>query len=182
MKMPTNAAGRLTGPLRLLLTGLWLAATLPSQAQMPLDGDLLGLSEADLQARVTELHRVGKPLPGPHGSRGVWARAPTVMAGLTFETTFYLRDKRVARIEHLRISTSSDCSGETSFSSLLADLTSRYGAGLRSSDPAVNGLTQQSAIWVAGAFDLRVLQSQSPSQCAIRVVYEAHLEKDASEL
>ena len=182
MKLPTQVAGRWTGPLHVLLLGVCLSTTLPAQAQTQLNGDLLGLSETDLQARVSALHRNGKPLPGPHGSRGVWSRANTAIAGLTFETTFYLRDKRVARVEHLRISTGSDCSGGTSFSTLVADTASRLGTGLPSSDPPLNGLTQQSVIWVAGAFDVRVLQSQSASQCAIRVVYEAHIEKDASAL
>ena len=86
-----------------------LLVALPSQAQAPLDGHLLGITEQALQASFTALHRVSKPLPGPHGLRGLWALANTSVSGLPFETTFYLKNRYVHRIEQRWTSTANQC-------------------------------------------------------------------------
>ena len=167
--------------VRALALGLMLSA-LQAHAQPALDGRLLGISEAELQATFTTLNRVKKPLLGPHGVRGLWALPNTTLAGVLFETTFYLRDKHVTRIEQLRQATGQVCRDESEFSALVSSLKIQYGAGIMSSDPADNQATQRAAVWEVGASEVRALFSPSPNQCSIRVIYTAHLEKDASEL
>lgn len=168
--------------IRSVLLGALLLVTLQSHAQRPLDGMLLGITESELQATFAAVHRVRKPSLGPHGLRGLWALPNTPVSGLPFETTFYLKDKRVYRIEQRRTSTDRLCRNQSSFATLVSDMESKYGAGLVSSDAAENETTQRSAVWEAGEFDVLAHLSQSPSQCSILVIYEAHLVKDASAL
>ncbi|WP_296444604.1 hypothetical protein [Rhodoferax sp. UBA5149] len=168
--------------IRSVLLGALLLGALPSHAQRPLDGMLLGITESELQATFAAAHRVRKPALGPHGLRGLWALPSTPVSGLPFETTFYLRDKRVNRIEQRWTSTEHLCADQSSFATLVSDMESKYGAGLASSDNAENETTQRSVAWVAGEFDVLAHLSQSPSQCTMLVIYVAHVVKDASEL
>lgn len=168
--------------MRSCLLGTLLLMALPSHAHPPLDGLLLGISESDLQAAFDTVQRVRKPSWGPHGLRGLWALANTPVAGLPFETTFYMKDKRVHRIEQYWISTVHPCGAQSYFSMLTSEIEAKYGTGLRSSDFVENETQRRSTVWEAGGFDVLAHLSQSPSQCAIRVVYETHVTKDASEL
>lgn len=168
--------------IRSFLLAASLLGTLPSHAQRALDGTLLGITEPELQATFADVHRLRKPVLGPHGLRGLWALPNTPVSGLPFETTFYVKDKRVDRIEQRWTSTERLCGNQPSFSALVSDMTSKYGAGLVSNDAADNETTKRSGVWQAGEFDVLAHLSQSPSQCAILVIYEAHVGKDASEL
>ena len=159
-----------------------LLIALPSQAQAPLDGHLLGITEQALQASFTALHRVSKPLLGPHGLRGLWALANTSVSGLPFETTFYLKNRYVHRIEQRWTSTANQCSPPTSFTTLVSDMRLKYGAGLTSTDSTGTETTQRSEVWVAGDADVLAYLNQSPSQCAILVIYKPHMVEDASTL
>lgn len=164
-----------------LLTAL-LLVTLQSQAQPALDGRLLGITESELQATFDAVHRLRKPALGPHGLRGLWALPNTSVSGLPFETVFYLKDKRVARIEQHWTSTEPRCSHQTAFADLVSDMESKYGTGLAAGNTVADETMRRSAAWEAGEFDVRAYLSQAPEQCMIRVVYEAHVAKDASEL
>lgn len=173
-------------PLPLMFTtrgavfGAMFVAMLPSYAQTPLDGALLGVHESALETAFPALQRATKPARGPRGLRGHWELPPIPVSGLPFTTTFYVKDKRVQRIEQ-RWSESQDCKLAT-FVTLMADMTSKYGPGLHSHDAAGQVTRQRSAIWEAGAFDVTAHFTQSPAQCAILVVYKTHIEKDAAEL
>ena len=166
-----------------LLSALLLAA-LPSQAQAqaPLDGRLLGITEQVLQASFSHIYRVSKPLAGPHGLRGLWALANTSVSGLAFETTFFLKNKVLNRIEQRWTATANQCSPSASFTKLVSDMRLKYGAGLASTDSTGTGATQRSEAWVAGDADVLAYLNQSPSQCAILVIYKPHVEEDASTL
>ncbi|MES2877787.1 MAG: hypothetical protein V4713_05140 [Pseudomonadota bacterium] len=168
--------------IRPILLGAGLLMALQAQAQRPLDGTLLGLTEPELQATFPGVNRMRKPLIGPHGVRGLWTLANTPVAGLPFETTFYMKDKRVTRIEQHWASAAPQCSDDSAFTALVSRMDSQYGVGLMSSDPAKDGLLQRSAVWEAGEFDVLSHLTHAPGQCAIRVIYTAHLVKDASEL
>lgn len=159
-----------------------MLVTLQSHVQRPLDGMLLGITESELQATFAAVHRVRKPSLGPHGLRGLWALPNTPVSGLPFATTFYLKDKRVHRIEQRWTSTERLCSSQSAFAPLVSDMESKYGTGLASIDTAENETTQGSTVWEAGEFDVLAHLSQSPSQCAILVIYAPHVAKDASEL
>lgn len=168
--------------IRSVLVGVLLLVTLQLHAQRPLDGNLLGITESELQAMFAAAHRVRKPALGPHGLRGLWALPNTPVSGLPFESTFYMKDQRVHRIEQRWLSTEHVCGNKSSFAALVSDLESKYGAGLVSSDTAENELPQRSAVWTAGEFDVQAHLLQTPSRCSILVIYEEHVVKDASAL
>jgi hypothetical protein len=163
------------------MSSLWLIA-LPSQAQGPIDGRLLGLSESALLASYATLHRESKPLQGPHGLRGLWTMASTNAFGLPVETTFFLKNKLIQRVEHRWISTSNPCNPPVSFTKLVSDISQTYGAGLSSTDSTGTEKGQHSVVWVSGEIDVLAYLTQSPSQCTISIVYKPHLEEDASRL
>ncbi len=161
------------------LLALLSATTLACAAQTPVDGRLLGLSDAELQAAVPEAHRTRKPLPGPRGLRGLWDMAETPLAGLPFGTTFYFRGNRVQRIEQLWTSAPGQCAGQQAFSRITAAMDAQYGNGLASGE---DGDAQLSSVWLAGDFDVVGYFTRAPAPCTIRLVYQWHLVKDASEL
>lgn len=164
-----------------LLSGLLLAA-LPASASTPLDGQLLGSSEAELQARFESLVRMRKPVPGPNGLRGLWALADTSISGLPFQTTFYVKDKRISRIEQRWTSTPDRCSDASVFAAVVADIGAKYGSGLSAQDGGDGSVTRQSVVWQSEAFDTLAYESRSATECSILVIYKPHVIQDASEL
>jgi hypothetical protein len=168
--------------IRAALMGALLLVAFQSHAQRPLDGMLLGITEAELQATFAAVHRVRKPSLRPHGLRGLWALSNTPVSGLPFETTFYLKDQRVNRIEQRWTSMERLCRTQPAFSTLVSEMESKYGAGLVSSDAGDNETIRRSGVWPSEEFDVVAHLSQTASQCSILVIYEAHLVKDASEL
>lgn len=175
MRLPSVIA------LRALLPGLLLAA-LPASASTPLDGRLLGSSEAELQSRFESLVRMRKPVPGPNGLRGLWALPDTPISGLPFQTTFYVKDKRISRIEQRWTSNPDRCSDASVFAAVVADIGAKYGSGLTAQDDLDGDVTRQSVVWQSEAFDTLAYTSQSATQCSILVIYKPHVIQDASEL
>lgn len=167
--------------LRRVITLCTLLAALPASANAPLDGLLLGSSEAELQTRFESLVRMRKPVPGPNGLRGLWVLADTPISGLPFQTTFYVKDKRVSRIEQRWTSSTDSCSDASVFAAVVADIGTRYGNGLTAHEDASDG-ARQSVVWQSEAFDTMAYESQSATECSILVIYKPHLIKDASEL
>jgi len=167
--------------LRSLLSGLLLAA-LPVAANTPLDGLLLGSSEAELQARFDSLVRMRRPVPGPNGLRGLWALPDTPISGLPFQTTFYVKDKRISRIEQRWTSNPDKCSDASVFAAVVADIGTRYGSGLMAQDGGDGDGMRQSVVWQSEAFDTMAYELQSATECSILVIYKPHVIKDASEL
>ncbi|MBI3532308.1 MAG: hypothetical protein HY068_07560 [Burkholderiales bacterium] len=167
--------------LRSLLPGLLLAA-LPASASAPLDGLLLGSSEAELQARFDSLVRMRRPVPGPNGLRGLWALPDTPISGLPFQTTFYVKDKRISRIEQRWTSNPDKCSDASVFAAVVADIGTRYGSGLMAQDGGDGDGMRQSVVWQSEAFDTMAYELQSATECSILVIYKPHVIKDASEL
>ena len=168
--------------LRRVITLCTLLAALPAFANAPLDGLLLGSSEAELQARFESLVRMRKPVSGPNGLRGLWALPDTPISGLPFQTTFYFKDKRVSRIEQRWTSSTDSCSDASVFTAVVTDIGTRYGNGLIAHDGRDGDGMRQSVVWQSEAFDTMAYESQSASECSILVIYKPHLVKDASEL
>jgi hypothetical protein len=166
---------------KVLLTLSLLIATM-AFAQRPIDGLVLGMSEPELLAEFTSAHRNSKPIHGPHGLRGLWSLKNTLTSGLPFESTFFLKDKRVQRIEQRWASVDIACKSQAFFDVLVSDMTTKYGAGLLSSDRAASQEIRLSAVWEAGEYDVFVHQSNAVGSCSILVVYANHVAKDASEL
>jgi len=168
--------------LRRVITLCTLLAALPASANAPLDGLLLGSSEAELQARFESLVRMRKPVAGPNGLRGLWALPDTPISGWPFQTTFYFKDKRVSRIEQRWTSTAESCADVSVFTAVVAGIGATHGGGLIAQDGTDGDVTRQSVVWQSGAFDTLAYESQSATVCSIFVIYKPHLSKDASEL
>lgn len=166
---------------RLVLAGLLLVAW-PAHAQQAIDGQLLGMQEAQLPQVLPGVQRLSRAVAGPRGLKGVWRAANTPLAGLPFDTTFFTKGRQVLRIEQQSTSTAPLCDAPSFYAPLLATMDAKYGQGLVSNDPPHNGMAHQSAVWVAGGFDVLVHLTHSLGHCAALVIYEPHLGKDASEL
>lgn len=166
----------------LIALRLLLLAVLPAAASTPLDGHLLGSSEAELQSRFESLVRIRKPVPGPNGLRGLWTLPDTPISGLPFQTTFYVKEKRVSRIEQRWTSNPDRCSDASVFAAVVADIGAKYGSGLTAQDGGDGDVTRQSVVWQSEAFDTLAYESQSATECSIRVIYKPHVIQDASEL
>jgi hypothetical protein len=146
------------------------------------DGSMLGRSEAKLRATFPNLRLAGKPARGPHGLRGQWLLTDTPLLGLPFETTFFMKNKQVQRIEQLWRSNENECSKRTSFSEIISGMELKFGNDQISGDFTENGVSHQSAVWMTNQIEVTVHYSASASQCAARVVYQSQRVKDASEL
>ncbi len=153
-----------------------------TQAQLLLDGHLLGLTEVELQASVATLQKVRKPSLGPRGLRGLWSLPNTQMAGLPLETIFFIADKKVQRIEQRASPSERECKTPSAIPAIFTALDSKYGASLSALDTDKNGPSRQSKVWEAGDFDVVGHFSQSPPQCTLLLIYKWHAEKDASTL
>jgi len=152
----------------------------PAHGQPAVEGSLLGLGEADLQSQFSDMRRLAKPTPGPHGLRGTWVLPNTPLAGLPFETTFFVKNRRVERIEQRWATARQTC--DAAASGILAQLAVRYGEGVHSDVSVSGGASQQSSVWAAGEFDVMAYFTQAASQCSVLVAYEMHPIKDASQL
>lgn len=166
---------------RLVLVGLLLAA-LPAHAQQAIDGQLLGMQEAQLTQVLPGLQRLGRAVAGPRGLKGVWRAANTPLAGLPFDTTFFTKGRQVLRIEQQSAANAPLCDEPSFYAPLMATMDAKYGPGLVFNDSPNNGVAHQSVVWVAGAFDVLMHITRSLGHCAALVIYEPHLGKDASEL
>jgi hypothetical protein len=175
---------------RLVLIGVFLISFAAKSADLrslsseprPIDGQLLGATETELQAAYATVRRLPRPLRGPHGPLGLWMLPDASVSGLPFETTFYLKDKRVNRMEQRRLSPELSCDAQPSFAILTSGMNEKYGAGVSSNDTADGVTMHRSAAWAAEAFNVVVRGSQTPGQCSILVIHETRVAKDACEL
>ena len=171
---------------RLALSAALLCAAWPSLAQPDaaagVDATLLGLSEAELQARLSGLQRARRPLSGPRGLRGLWLLPTLPVSGLPFDTVFFVRNSREVRIEQRAASTGQVCRDPASFATLSAGLSQRYGTALLSSEPPDRETSRQSALWEGAGFNVLLNLSTAPGQCTLMLVFEERAERDPTEL
>ena len=166
---------------RLVRVGL-LLAVLPCHAQQTIDGQLLGMNEAQLTYALPGLQRLSRTVAGPRGLKGIWRAANTPVANLLFDTTFFTKGRQVLRIEQQGASNDPLCGEPSFYAPLMATMDAKYGHGLVSLDPPSNGMSHQSAVWEAGGFDVLMHLLRSHGRCSALVIYEPHLGRDASEL
>ncbi|MDR7305990.1 hypothetical protein [Rhodoferax saidenbachensis] len=170
---------RTSALLATLATALLCGST---RAQTRVDETLLHLSETELQARLPELRRAAKPVVGPRGLRGTWTAPGARLQGLALDTTFYLRAKSVQRIEQRWASTSArDCTPQLE-QALAADLETRWGASVSTTEDTGTPEWQRATLWTQGDAEARLLFSQTGGQCAVMLVYAPYLPKDAATL
>lgn len=148
-----------------------------AQAQPAADAGALGMTLAELQAAYPSLQRMARPVIAPHGLRGQWRLADTQVAGLSFETTFFMQGQRVQRIEQLRIDSAPPCAQQEEFAAVVSATGLQYGGGLTGF-----ASTGVDAFGTAGAADVSAHLQVSASTCSIRIVYKPTVLKDASTL
>lgn len=175
-------SSRNIGVVRFFLLSSLLLIALRSQAAPTIDGHILGIHESDLRVAFDSVQRLRVPMIGPHGLRGVWVLPDTPVAGQSFLTTFFMKDKLVSRIEQQWTSTERQCANPVAFSNVLSTMKEKYGVGVTTSYFVKSDTQQQSTVWEAGAFDVLTHLLQSPAQCSVRVIYKPHETKDASAL
>ncbi|WP_157900330.1 hypothetical protein [Rhodoferax koreensis] len=169
----STSAGACALAVFLSATTAWSMA----RAQPAADAAALGMTLAELQAAYPTLQRVARPVVAPHGLRGQWRLDDRQIAGLPFETTFFMQGQRVQRIEQLRIDTSQPCAQQDEFSAVVHATGLQYGGG-------VTGFasTGVDAFGTVGDADVSAHLQVSAAMCSIRVVYKPTVLRDASTL
>jgi len=164
-----------------LAIGAWVH--LAAFAQPPANESLLGLSESELQARLSDLRRASKPIAGPRGLRGLWSAVETTAQGLVLDTVVFLRAGNVQRIEQRWTSrTPAECQ-PTRLSALADPIAQRLGPAALESDDVMDASTQQhTTLWTLGEVEARLVLTRTGERCTALIVYAPRVTPDASEL
>ena len=159
-----------------------LLCGLSAQAMPAIDGELLGIDETALKDLFPDLQRLAKPVMGPHRVRGTWRLAHALLADLSLETTFFVSGRHVVRIEQQALLEQTACPAPQPDSALLAELQAKYGSGVVANNTDASGKSQQSVAWVNQGASVMLYLTQQTAQCDVLLVYQPHIENDASEL
>ena len=154
----------------LLISGAVSAQSLPPGVQ-------LGMSPAELQAALPDAQRVARPQRLAGGLAGTFRGAPTAIAGLDFEPTFYFAGAQLRRVEWAAAADAQPERGAAAFDELVAWGRGRFGNELASRDPG-----NRYAAWIAGDTDVYAQLVESGRGASVRLVYKARQLRDASEL
>jgi hypothetical protein len=160
-----------------LAGALALAASGPLCAQSLPPGVHLGMSAEELRAVLPDAQRVRRPQRLAGGLAGDWRAAPTVVAGLPFEPTFFFAGSVLRRIEWVASAESLPDRGAEAFAELLAWGRAQFGAETASHDPG-----SAYAAWVGSDADVYAQHVDEAHRAVLRLVYKARQLKDASEL
>jgi hypothetical protein len=169
-------------PLALII-GACIPFAAAAQAPQVVNESLLGLNESELQARLPDLRRTGKPIQGPRGLRGLWSTTETTAQGQVLDTVVFMRAGNVQRIEQRWSSRApSDCL-PTRLNALANPIEQRFGPATLASDDAMDTTTQQhTTLWTLGEVEARLVLSRTGERCAALIVYAPRITPDASEL
>ncbi len=168
-------------PLRRLPTVLAIAAaclacaTVHAQALPP--GVQIGMSADALQAALPTVERVARPQRLPGGLAGSWRLAPTMLAGLPFEATFYFAGSTLRRVEYVAAAQIEPDRGAGAFAQLLEWGRAAFGPEVGARDPG-----NAYASWVSGDTDVYAQHVDEPRRASVRLVYKARQLKDGGEL
>ena len=154
----------------LLISGAVSAQSLPPGVQ-------LGMSPAELQAALPDAQRVARPQRLAGGLAGTFRGAPTAIAGLDFEPTFYFAGAQLRRVEWAAAADAQPERGAAAFDELVAWGRGRFGNELASRDPG-----NRYAAWIAGDTDVYAQLVESGRGASVRLVYKSRQLRDASEL
>ena len=148
-----------------------------ARAQAAVDAAPLGMTLGELQAAYPALQRMARPVVAPHGLRGQWRLAETQVAGLSFETTFFIQGQRVQRIEQVRVDAAQPCAQQDEFAAVVKAAGLQYGASSAGLSP--QGMDAFGAV---GDADVSAHLQASSAACSIRIVYKPTQLRDASTL
>ena len=168
--------------MRTLILAILLLSGLSAQAQPVVDGGLLGVDEATLRQLLPQANRLARPVVGPHHVLGNWRLDHTALANLSLTATFFFRSRQLVRIEQQTALGQPVCPVPKPDLPWFAQLQAQYGSGLTANYTDERGLQQQSVAWTAQGTDVALYLTQQPSQCALRLVFQPHIDKDASVL
>lgn len=143
---------------------------------------MLGMDEFQLATLLPDIKRLARPRLGPRGERGRWVASKTMLFGLPFDTTYFTRNGRIARIEKVWTAAESGCVDGFSFEGVVDKLRAEYGGGQVSNAPMESESVQQSAVWVVDEAQMSLHTEVSPTKCSTRLVFQPRLVKDGSEL
>lgn len=166
----------------LILLATVLLCGLSAQAQPAVDGGLLGVDESALKQLFPDLNHLARPILGPRHARGNWRLAHTPLANLSLVTTFFFRNRQLTRIEQQAVLGSSSCPVPMPNVAWFAQLQARYGPGLIANTGNGRDLQQQSVVWVVQETDVSLYLTQQAAQCELLLVYQPHVDKDATAL
>jgi len=166
-------------PLRCFaIAAALLGAAGASQAQALPPGVHLGMTADALQAMLPGLERVLRPQRLAGGLAGSWHAEPAMVAGLSFEPTFYFAGGQLRRVEWVAAAQAAPDLGAAAFAEIVAWGRGAFGPELASSDPG-----SAYAAWVQGDTDVYAQHVVGdPRRASVRIVYKARQIKDASEL
>lgn len=159
-----------------------LCMVLQARGEPLLAATAFGMSEPQLLSTLPDVQRLHRPLPGPGGSRGLWALPRTTVAHHPFETVFYFRNRQLQRIEQTWVSSAQPCDARAVFADVTRDVQTRYGASVVQGSDTPSTETGQTALWVAEDTDLLAILQDSSTRCAVRLVNKPRNLKDDSEL
>jgi hypothetical protein len=168
--------------MRSLILAILLLSGWSAQAQPVVDGGLLGVDEAALRQLFPQASRLAKPVLGPHHVLGNWRLDHAPLANLSLAATFFFHNRQLVRIEQQAALGQPMCPAPKPDQAWFAQLQARYGSGLAANYPDERGLQQQSVAWVAQGVDVSLYLTQQPTHCALRLVFQPHVDKDASAL
>ncbi|MFZ3220164.1 MAG: hypothetical protein WA174_09020 [Rhodoferax sp.] len=159
-----------------------LCLVLQARGEPLLAATAFGMSEPQLLSTLPDVQRLHRPLPGPGGSRGLWALPRTTVAQHPFETVFYFRNRQLQRIEQTWVSSAQPCNARAVFADVTRDVQTRYGASVLQGSDTPSTETGQTVLWVAEDTDLLAILQDSGTRCAVRLVNKPRNLKDDSEL
>lgn len=166
-----------------LLTPGWAAAQAPGCGNVcERYGDLLLAPERDLIGSIRTLEKVARPAVGPRNTRGRWIQREVYLGPEAFNTTFYLRNGLVQRIELTSTAPDAQCRARTPWAGTITALEAWQGKEAVTGQFDTGNNVQQSVHWAAGDLDVSVYLSITPSACSTKVAFKKRDVKDASDL
>ena len=144
--------------------------------------DLLLAPERALIGTFRQLERVAKPLMGPRNTRGRWIQRDVYLGKEAFDTTFYLNNGLVQRIELASTAPDEHCRSRTPWSIAITSLEVWHGKDAVRGQFDTSDSVQQSVHWSADDVDISVYLSITAEACSTKIAFKEREVKDASSL
>lgn len=162
---------------RFALAVCLLCAIAPQLQAQPLpEGADLGATPAELQRAMPDLEKVVRPTRMAGGLAGLWRSAPTALAGVVGNYTFFLAGGQVRRIEFWADAPADPSAADAAFDALAAWSRDLYGVEMAS-----GGSGARYAAWSRPGVDI-YLQQAPPPRAGVRLVRVARAQRDGSAL